>query len=467
MLTTESKAAAAVRIGVATALRERGRVLELLRPCFARTTVWLQAGKYVAAVMSDLPERNGWSIARFCGDATPDRTQRLLNHASWDTLAAMSVVRRFAVAGLDEAARRNRRAGGMAVGALDETGQEKHGTATAGVKRQYMGCAGRVANGINTVHLSYVRQGTGHALIGARQWIPREQVADPVTSLVTGLPDGLRFRTKGQLAITILADAYADGLAFDFICGDEVYGASTELREYLESRGRAYVLRVASNFTLALAGGRTVTCAQAARTLLKDRRSWEVRSAGQGSKGQRWYAWAWIATASPRHCLLIRRHLTTGELAFHYCYAPDGQLLTKTRLIRAAGLRWPAEEGFEFGKDCFGLDQCQARLYTAILRHVVLVMAALAVCAVTAAQLRDRTDAQAPPPAGPADRPPADPGLIPLTVREVKRLLAAALTLPKPPGHAARWLHWRRRHQARSRWLHQRARLARNYTLVN
>ena len=89
------------------------------------------------------------------------------------------------------------------------------------------------------------------------------------------------------------------------------------------------------------------------------------------------------------------------------------------------------EESFELGKGCFGLDQCQARLYTAILRHVVLVMAALAVCAVTAAQLRDRTDAQAPPPAGPDDRPPADPGLIPLTVREVKRLLAAALTPPE------------------------------------
>jgi hypothetical protein len=59
------------------------------------------------------------------------------------------------------------------------------------------------------------------------------------------------------------------------------------------------------------------------------------------------------------------------------------------RLIKAAGLRWPAEECFEFGKDYFGLDQCQARLYTAILRHTVLVMAALANCAVTAAQLRD------------------------------------------------------------------------------
>ena len=106
---------------------------------------------------------------------------------------------------------------------------------------------------------------------------------------------------------------------------------------------------------------------------------------------------------------------------------PEGQLASKARLIRAAGLRWPVEESFELAKGCFGLDQCQARLYTAVLRHLVLVMAALAVCAVTAAQLRERTDSQAPPPAGPTDGRPADPGLVPLSVREVKHLLAAAL----------------------------------------
>lgn len=467
MLTTESKAAAAVRIGAGTALRERGRLLESLRPCFARVQVWLQAGKYVAAVMSDLPERNGWAIARSCGDATPDKTQRLLNHARWDTLAAMSAVRRFAVAGLDGAARRGRRAGGLRAGVLDETGQEKQGSSTAGVKRQYLGCAGRVANGINMVHLSYVREGTGHALAGARQWIPREQAADPVTSLVTGLPPDLRFRTKGQLAIDICAEAYADGVTFDFICGDEVYGNCTELREYLEARSQAYVLRVASSFRVTLAGGTAVTCAQAVKTLLKGRQSWEVRSAGKGSKGQRWYAWAWLATASPRHCLLIRRHLATGELAFCYCHVPEGQLMTKSRLIRAAGLRWPVEEGFEFGKDQFGLDQCQVRLYTAILRHIVLVMAALAICSVTAALLRARTDTQAPPPGVPGQAPPADPGMIPMTVPEIRRILAALTARPLPPPHIVHWDAWTRRHQARARWYHQRARLKRDYALVS
>jgi SRSO17 transposase len=447
-------------------VRERSALMGLLRPCFARTQTWLQAGKYVSALAGELPSRNGWSVAEHAGDRTPDRSQRLLNRASWDEAAAMSQVRKYATAGLDEAARRSRRSR-MAVGALDETGQEKQGTGTAGVKRQYMGCAGRVANGINTVHLSYVREKTGHALIGARQWIPAEDIADPVKSLVTALPPGLRFRTKGQLAIGILADAYGDGLAFDFVCGDEVYGSCTELREFLEDRGQGYVLRVASTFTLTLAPGIKVTCTDAVQKAAKGTKDWEVRSAGEGSKGERWYAWAWIGTASPRHSLLVRRHLKTGELAFCYCYVPEGQAASKARLIKAAGLRWPVEESFELAKGCFGLGQCQARLYTAILRHAVLVMAALAVCAVTAAQLRDRAGTQPPPPAAPDDPPPADPGLTPLTVREVKRLLATALHPPQPPGHAARWLQWRRRHQARSRWFHKRARLARNYALVN
>ena len=77
-----------------------------------RTETWLQAGKYVSALVSEMPKRNGWTIAQHAGDRTPDRTQRLLNRTSWDTLAAMSEVRRFAAAGLEEAVRRGRRRAG-------------------------------------------------------------------------------------------------------------------------------------------------------------------------------------------------------------------------------------------------------------------------------------------------------------------------------------------------------------------
>ena len=72
-------------------------------------------------------------------------------------------------------------------------------------------------------------------------------------------------------------------------------------------------------------------------------------------------------------------------------------------------------------------------------------------------------------PSGTDQPPPADPGLIPLTIPEIKRLLADANTNPRPPGHTEHWLDWRRLHQARSRWFHKRARLARDakITLVN
>ena len=108
-----------------------------------RVEPWLQAGKYVAAVTGGLAKRNGWTIAEQAGDRTPVRTQRLLNRAVWDTFAAMGVVRRFAVAGLDEAAQRRWRRGGLAVGTLDETRQQKHGTATAGGQTALPGVRGQ------------------------------------------------------------------------------------------------------------------------------------------------------------------------------------------------------------------------------------------------------------------------------------------------------------------------------------
>jgi hypothetical protein len=86
-----------------------------------RVEPWLQAGKYVRACMPDLVKRNGWTIAGRAGDATPDKTQRLLSHARWDTAGVVSVIWRFVSGGLDSAGG----PGGLRTGALDETGQQK------------------------------------------------------------------------------------------------------------------------------------------------------------------------------------------------------------------------------------------------------------------------------------------------------------------------------------------------------
>jgi hypothetical protein len=88
--------------------------------------------------------------------------------------------------------------------------------------------------------------------------------------------------------------------------------------------------------------------------------------------------------------------------------------------------------------------------------------AAAAVCAITAAQVKDRTDTQAPPPVRPDQPPPAEPGMIPLTIPEIKRLLAVLTTRPLPRRLVIHCDAWTRRHQARARWFHRLARLARD-----
>jgi SRSO17 transposase len=285
--TTKSETAASARIGAKTAKRKRDELLGLLRPQFGRIEAFLQVRKYLAAVMSDLPERNGWSIAKFAGDRTPDKTQRLLNHASWDASAAMGVVRRFGADGLEAAARkRGKRKGRLKILALDETGQEKKGESTAGVKRQHMGCADGVANGISTVHAAWIREGTGQVLAGFRQWIPEEHIKDPVKSLITALPPDLAFKTKGELAIGIVDDAVADGLFPDFVCGDEVYGSCTKLREHLEQEKQGYVLRVAKNFRVSMGDGTILTCEEAVKKLLKGRRRWGGPLRGERVEGR-------------------------------------------------------------------------------------------------------------------------------------------------------------------------------------
>jgi SRSO17 transposase len=419
-----------------------------LRPCFARGNPFTQARKYMIGLISDLPHKNGWTIAEHAGDATPDRTQRLLNRAVWDHDQAQGIIRRFVTEQLGDQPLR--------VAALDESGQEKQGERTAGVKRQYLGCAGRVANGVNTVYCSYATAG-GHALVGARIWLPAEQLADPDRRAALGIGDEVEFRTKPQLAQDILTEMIADATMPPWAAGDEVYGRSSELRTFLQDHGIGYVLRVGCAFSIEVAPGLRLRADAVVARYLAPPDRWQVCSVA-GSKGERAYAWAWLTTTSPQHYLLIRKHLTTGELAYHYCHLPQGQPVTLMTLVRVACLRWPVEEGFEFGKDHFGLDHSQVRLHTALLRHIVLTLAALAVCAVTAAQAKTHTPT-APLPTTPDQQPPADPGLIALTVAEIKRLINLITRRVLPETHHLHWIWWRRRHQARARWFHHRTRL--------
>jgi SRSO17 transposase len=364
--------------------------------------------------------------------------QRLLGEAVWDADAVRDDVRAYLVDELGDA---------EAVLVLDDTGDLKKGRHTVGVQRHYTGTAGRIENAQVAVYLAYATS-AGHALIDREVYLPRCWADDPDRRMEAGVPDDVRFATKIALGRRMLTRAFDAGVPARWVTADEFYGGSRPLRRDLQARGTGYVLAVAKSHRVSV--DTAIGPARAdhiAATL--PAHAWNRYSCGDGSKGRREYDWAWVAITPPaeelggHHWLLVRRNITTGELAFYRCFSPRPVGLPT--LICVAGTRWRVETCFQQAKGTVGLDEHQVRRWDSWYRHTTLVMLAHAVLAVIAAREHDR--------------PHPDPGLIPLTVNEIRRLFAKLITNTiHTIDHALAWSQWRRQHQARAKTSHYRRR---------
>jgi SRSO17 transposase len=344
-----------------------------------------------------------------------------------------------------------------------------------GVARQHAGITGQVENCQTVVNCAYVTA-RGHALFDFRLYLPRAWCRDRRRRRRAQVPRDMGFQTKTELAADMVTGAVTAAVPFGWAAGDEVYGRSSKLRAACEDAGKGYVFAVPVNFTIRLPCGRRIAVASLARLI--PARCRETRSRGCGCKGHRDYAWAWAATCSPRHWVLLRRSIADSGLAFFYCHAPAGRPVSLSVLIAVTGKRWPVEECHQQAKGQAGFDQHQVRLWHSFHRHTVLSMSALAILAVAAARPRPALPAAAGPAPGAGQQPrgwrdtgilpatadqppPEDPGLVKVSVPEARRLLRLAAT---PMSSAARqlgyaWSRWRRKHQARARFHHYQARL--------
>jgi SRSO17 transposase len=326
---------------------------------------------------------------------------------------------------------------------VDETGDVKKGSCSVGVQRQYTGTAGRIENAQVAVFLTYAAA-RGHALIDRALYLPRSWTEDPNRCAAAGIPATAGFATKPALAVAMITHAVQAGVPAAWVAGDEVYGADPRLRRTVREHDLGYVLQVAANRRVPThAGPMRVDQLPA----LLPEQAWQTYSAGAGSKGPRYYAWAWVEIQpedpndAGKHHLLIRRNDTTGELAYLRCYSPHPVPLST--LVRVAGQRWRIEESFQTAKGLTGLDQHQVRRWTSWHRWTTLAMLAHAFLAVATAIERDHA--------------PAPAGLIELTVNEFRRLFDALLLGAKHTINTLlAWSRWRRRHQARARKCHYR-----------
>lgn len=116
---------------------------------FPRSETRDRAIRYIKGLLSQCERKNGWHLAEWVGDTTPDGVQYLLDRASWDEAAARDVLRQWVIETLGAS---------DSVLVLDETGFIKKGQHSAGVQRQYSGTAGRIKNSQIGVFLLYARQ---------------------------------------------------------------------------------------------------------------------------------------------------------------------------------------------------------------------------------------------------------------------------------------------------------------------
>lgn len=339
---------------------------------FAQAASRKRGRAYLLGLLSRSERKNGWTIAEFAGDATPDGMQRLLNFYSWSADAVRDDLRDYVTAAIGDP-------GGVLI--ADETGFLKKGTRSAGVQRQYSGTAGRVENCQLGVFLAYAVPGGGRALIDRELYVPQSWTSDRDRCRQAGIGDGVQFAAKPELARQMIERAIAAGVPFSWVTADEVYGQNTSLRQWLDDRHVSYVLAVPKSFAVVTAAGRMRADELAAAVPAA---GWQQVSCGDGAKGPRYYDWALIGAASPAHHLLVRRPVGGGELAFFTCHAPAGTTLAQ--MVTVAGARWAIEECFQAAKNETGLDHYQVRRYDAWYRHATLSMLALAFLQVTAAQ---------------------------------------------------------------------------------
>ncbi len=346
---------------------------------FLRPEVRERVRRYLTGLLADVRRKNGWQMAEAIGEARPRGVQHLLNDAHWDADLVRDDLRDYVVEHLGE------EESGLLV--VDETGFLKKGEKSVGVARQYTGTAGKRENAQVGVFLCYASE-KGAAFLDRALYLPGEWAGDPARREEAGVPEEVRFATKGVLARRMLKRAFEAGVPARWVVADTVYGTARGLRGWLEKRGIWYVLAVPGTRGI-YHEGRQRQARKVAQDLPEE--AWVRASAGAGSKGDRLYDWACLAlpesvpgassASSVGRWLLMRRNIEDPtEHAYHLAYGPAETPVSE--LIRIAGRRWSIEDGFEAAKGEVGLDEYEVRKWDGWHRHVTLCLLAHAYLAV-------------------------------------------------------------------------------------
>ena len=350
------------------------------RDCFLQDRTMAHFDTYCRGLLSNLPRKSVEPIALESGTAV--RTlQEFLVTAKWDQERARTRLQKdlaAAVAALPDD-------GVGTVGVIDETSCQKWGEHTPGVQRQYLGCVGKVDNGIVTVHVG-VAKGTFQALLDADLYLPQSWDDDRERCRAAGIPDEIHYRPKWRIALDQLCRLSENGVRFDWLVFDEGYGAAVPFLQILSLVGQQFVAEVPVNFTVRNRSAGKAKRADQRLTAAHAKAGRRFRLKHKTTKDSVWRAAKTKVFAAGRtQTLIVAINEATAEVKYFLTNANGASL---ARLLTVAFRRWTVEHGFRLGKQEAGLMHFEGRDYLGLMRHLIMSLVVLGFVATHTERLR-------------------------------------------------------------------------------
>ena len=374
------------------------RIWSRFKKCFMTKTrdTSEHAFVYLRGLMTMDNERNYANIARRVIDQDDDgqNIQQFMSDSPWSTNPVFEQIQ-------TEINHHPQLNNGMLT--LDESGDERSGDQSAGTTRQHIGRLGKVEMGQVGVALGYYQHGIW-AMVDAEMYLPKVWFDKEHEKLRQRwhIPKERSFATKAQLGLDMIRHAKANGMQFEVVGCDTLYGRDSEFRAALDTEGVFYMADILPNIHVYLKKpvlevpvnnsgrrGRHFSRMQVSKdnqpvpvSSLAEKMTLTRVDIRQTERGLLSYECAscrvWTISSDSKavraEWLLVRRE-PDGSFSFSLSNAPYDTSLARLSFWRCE--RYFAERTFQDAKTEAGWDELEARKYRAWMHHTALDALAL------------------------------------------------------------------------------------------
>ncbi len=325
----------------------------------------------------------------------------LVADAPWNDEEMLAEVRRYVLPTMQKQ-------GPVVAWIVDDTGFPKQGKHSVGVARQYCGQIGKHDNCQAAVSLS-VSTWSSSLPIAWRLYLPEVWCQDSERCRQAGVPEGIEFQTKPEIALQQIRTAVEQEIAVGVVLADAGYGNGTPFRTALTQLGLSYMVGIESSTTVWEPGqqplpapprkpGRGATPKRLQRNA--DHQPISVKQLALGLPSSAWKDIAWRSGSQealrsrfaavrvcpahrdekrtvprPEEWLLIEWPKKESEPTKYWLSTLPAKTSRKS-LVKIAKHRWIIERDYEELKQELGLGHYEGRSWRGFHHHATLCIAA-------------------------------------------------------------------------------------------